>query len=123
MYDINAIAIAIVELEGLRVSEPLRTTLLNHYSVDFNKLRDMLMRTEDEISWTPEDGFADGITLEEIKTIRQLELLILIFDGLGERIIGKDVTIKSVDVDNLERINQIINAATTVEELSMLRFE
>jgi len=119
---INEIAIANVELEGCKVPEPLRTMLMND-TIDFNTLRDALMKPENEISWTPEDGFTEETTLEEIKTIRKLELLTLIFDGLGDRIIGKDVVIKSFDIDHLESIKVLIEKATTVEELSMLRFE
>jgi len=117
------IAIANVELEGCRVTEPLRTILLSNGSFDFNTLRDTLMKPENEIAWTPEDGFAEEISLEEIKTIRKLELLNHFFDGLGDRIIGKDVIIKSFDIDHLESIKVLIEKATTVEELICLRIE
>ena len=73
--------------------------------------------------WVPEDGFAEETTLAELKTLRKLELLEVIFDGLGDRIVGEMVSIKNNDVEALVKVKNIIDSATTIEELTSVEIK
>ena len=117
MSSINAISVASAELEGGRISEPLRTMILSgDYS--YTQLLGYIMRPESQQAWCPDDGYAEERTLEDYKILKKLELLELVFDGLGERIIGTDLL--SMDVNKFFDLKESIEAATTIEEIKSL---